>query len=83
MRTTIRLDDDLLRQAKQVAAATGRSLAEVVEDSLRQALARRRSQASESNVRPPVFEGGRLNERVDLDDSAGLLELMDRGVAPS
>jgi len=36
MRTTINIDDALLAQAKQVAARTGRSLTDVVEDALRE-----------------------------------------------
>ncbi len=40
MRTTIRLDDHLLADAKRVAAETGRTLAEVIEEALREALAR-------------------------------------------
>ena len=37
MRTTIRLDDDLLREAKVYAAATDRTLSRLIEDALREA----------------------------------------------
>jgi hypothetical protein len=40
MRTTVRLDDDLPRQAKALAGRTGRTLAAAIEDGLREALAR-------------------------------------------
>ena len=36
MRTTVRLDDDLLRQARALAARTGRTLSGVIEDGLRE-----------------------------------------------
>lgn len=41
MRTTIRLDDGLLAEVMRLAADTGRSMSEIVEDALRASLARR------------------------------------------
>src|ERR1700675_4442894 len=41
MRTTVRLDDDLLRQTKTLAAQTGRTLTAVIEDALRETIAPR------------------------------------------
>jgi len=77
MRTTIRLEDELLAAAKQRAAETGRTLTAVIEDALRQALGR--AEPPPSSVAPlPVVPGG-TRPGVDLDDSAGLLELMERG----
>ena len=78
MRTTVRLDDHLLKEAKQLAARTGRTLAAVIEDALREALARTKSSSRRSPVKVPTFRGNGLLPGVDLDDSAGLLELMDR-----
>jgi hypothetical protein len=43
MRITVRLDDRLLAEAKKHGAETGRSLTALVEDALRETLARRRS----------------------------------------
>jgi hypothetical protein len=40
MRTTIRLDDDLLLEIKQLAARSGKTLTSVIEDALREMLAR-------------------------------------------
>lgn len=77
MRTTIRLDDDLLADAKILAARTGRTLASVIEDALRESLARRTASA-DTRVELPTFRGGDgLQPGVDLDDSAGLLDLME------
>ena len=42
MKSTIRLDDDLLAATKHLAAQMGRTLTAVIEDALREALMRRR-----------------------------------------
>jgi Bacterial antitoxin of type II TA system, VapB len=78
MRTTINLDDDLLAEAKQVAARTGRTLAAVVEDALRESL-HRRHRPGVRTVELPVFGQGGFRPGVDLDDSADLLRLMEQG----
>jgi hypothetical protein len=77
MRTTINIDDALLAEAKQVAARTGRSLTDVVEDALRESLHRRHRTARRA-VELPVFGEEGLQPGVDLDDSAALLDLMDQ-----
>jgi hypothetical protein len=78
MRTTIRLDDRLLREAKKRAAERGTTLAAVIEDSLRQALARREPSHRRRKFRFPTFKGrGGLQPGVDLDDSAALLDRME------
>ena len=75
MRTTIRIDDDLLKEAKAVAAAGNRTLTEVIEDALRESLARRRATAGRARVKLPTFKGDGLQPGVDLNDSAALLDL--------
>ncbi|MCA1673120.1 MAG: ribbon-helix-helix domain-containing protein [Actinobacteria bacterium] len=81
MRTTVSIADELLSQAKQAAARSGRTLSAVIEDALRQSLAAPRS-APRQPVRLPTF-GGRLQPGADLDDSAALVELMDGDAAAS
>ena len=83
MRTTVRLDDDLLRQAKALAARTGRTLTAVIEDGLREALARQRKRQERPRVALPTFKGKGLRPGVDLDDTAGLLDILDGGRDPS
>ena len=78
MRTTVYLPDDLLAEAKKFATATGRSLTALMEDALREVLARRRRPHAQNTVELPTFPGGRLLPGVDLDDSAALLERMER-----
>jgi hypothetical protein len=83
MRTTIRLDDELLSQAKQAAARTGRTLTQVIEDALREALARRPgAQLKPQRAQLPTFDGSGPLPGVDLDSSAELLDLMDADAGP-
>jgi hypothetical protein len=78
MRTTIRLDDQLLARAKRLAADTGRTLTGVIEDALREVLARRPAAARRRPVRFTTYGGSGLQPGVDLDDGAALLDLMER-----
>lgn len=79
MRTTIRLDDDLLREAKQHAAATDRTLTSLIEEALRALLARSHRDAElPDRVTLPTHRGDGLQPGVDLDDSAELLTLMEQ-----
>jgi hypothetical protein len=71
------LDDDLLRQAKALAARTGRTLTDVIEDGLREALARRRGRQERAPVALPTFKGKGLRHGVDLDDTAALLDTVE------
>jgi hypothetical protein len=76
MRTTIDLDDEVLREAKQLAAANGVTLTRLIEDSVR-AVLRRRAERSGTRTELPVFHGRGLRAGVDLADSAELLDVMD------
>ncbi len=76
MRTTVRLDDDLLAAAKQRAAANHTTLTSLIEDSLRQTLALRPVGLSERLTLQTFGEGGTL-AGVELDDSQSLRDLMD------
>ena len=78
MRTTVRLDEGLLAQAKRMAAESGRTLTAVLEDALREKLARRRARPRTAPVRLKTVKGGGVRRGVDLDDSAALLDLMGR-----
>ena len=78
MRTTIRIDDQLLAEAKARAAASGRTLNSVVEDALREAFARRAATVVPGRPELPLFRDSRLMPGVDLDDSAALLDQMER-----
>jgi hypothetical protein len=77
MRTTVRLNDDLLREAKVCAAARGITLTRLIEDALREALARRRAGAARPRLRLRTFKGLGLQPGVNLDRNAALLDLME------
>jgi len=77
MRTTVRLDEHLLAQVKQYAAASGKTLTAVLEDALREALARRNATTRRKPVRLRTCDGTGVLPGVDIDDSASLLELME------
>jgi len=76
MRTTIRLDDDLLAKAKRQAADTGRTLNALFEDALRESLARRETPTKIKPIRLITFKGEGVRAGVDLDDNASLLDMM-------
>jgi hypothetical protein len=78
MRITVRLDPHLLAEAKTVAALSGRTLSAVIEDALCESLNRRRTRRATSNGKLPTFRGKGLRPGVNLDDSAALLELIER-----
>ena len=82
MRTTVRLDDDLLREAKERAALSGRTLTSIIEEALRIFLSRPRRSAGAKRPALPTFKGRGLQPGVDLDNTAALLDLMDRGDDP-
>jgi hypothetical protein len=82
MRTTIRMDDQLLREAKEYAARKGMTLTRLIEDAVRELLARSRQARVREPVCLPTFDGEGLQPGVDLDDTASLLDLMDAGDAP-
>lgn len=83
MRTTIRLDDDLLTEAKLYAARSGKTLTSVIEDALREALARPHQVARPTPIRLTTVAGRGLQPNVDLDDSAALLALMETSDDPA
>jgi hypothetical protein len=81
MRTTIRLDDPLLRRAKAQAAASGRSLNDFIADAVRAAVVPRGRAVERLPI--PTFSGRGLRPGVDLDDTASLLDVMNREVVYS
>ena len=77
MRTTVRLDERLLTEAKKHAAETGRTLTAVLEDALRETLARRSPRVKRKRIRLKTVKGDGIRPGVDLDDTAALLDLME------
>jgi len=77
VRTTINLDDQLLADAKSLAQQSGKTLTAVIEDALRERLARRPATPANPPTRLPTIAGTGPLPGVDLDNSAALRDLMD------
>ena len=77
MRTAIRLDDALLDEARRAAVEHGTTLTAIIEESLRERLARSRAATHRRHTRLPTTGGGGTLPGIDLDDSASLLDVMD------
>lgn len=77
MKTTLDLDDELLRQAKQQAAAAGLPLRVYVEDALRAQLLPRSRPRRAFKLKLPIVEG-RSPPAVDVADRDALYDLMER-----
>ena len=82
MRTTVRLNESLLREAKLQAARRGTTLTALIEEALRESLARQHDARQREPVRLVTFGGKGLHPGVDLDDSAALIELMEASSDP-
>ena len=77
MRTTININDQLLRSAKRLAAESNRTLTSVIEDGLRRILDNKNLEPTKRRFVIPTFGSGGLLPGVDLDDSAALLDRME------
>jgi hypothetical protein len=78
MRTTVRLDDALLDQARREASQRGETLTALIEQGLRIVLARRKAGPQRARVVLPVSrQGGGLRPGIDLNNSAALLDVME------
>ncbi len=77
------MDDQLLAETKQLAAQTGRTLTAVVEDALREMLARRKRSVERAPVSLKTVSGRGLLPGIDLDGSAALLGVMAEADGPA
>jgi len=77
MRTTITIDDDLLVRVKKEAAASHRSMSEVVEDALRASMERRTTRHEPFRLRLVTAGGSGVRPGIDIADNAVVRDLMD------
>jgi hypothetical protein len=78
MRTTVRLEENLLQKAKREAGRRGTTLTALIEQGLRLVLARPGKSAQRCQVSLPVCDaGGGTLPGVDLNNSAALLDRME------
>lgn len=76
MRTTLDLDDRLLRQAKALAASRGETLTRFLEGALREHL-RELARPAKGFRFQPVVRGGTRVPGVEIDDRDALYERME------
>jgi len=79
VRTTVAIDDELVRAAKTVAARSDRTLGAVVSDALRAYLGGLDTARWRPRVTFPQYGGSGLRPGVDLADKDALAELLDAG----
>jgi hypothetical protein len=78
MRTTVRLPDHLMIQAKKEAQRRGKTLTALIEQGLRLVLAQPPNPKQRKWISLPVSDAtGGLRPGVDLNNSADLWDLMD------
>lgn len=77
MRTTIRLSEDLLDEIKLLAAHSGKTMTAMIEDALREMIARQQPESEQKPVRLTTLSGYGIQQGIDLDDSAVLLSIME------
>jgi hypothetical protein len=78
MRTTVRLDDVLLKRAKREARKRGETLTALIERGLRLVLAKPQKGRERRRVDLPICRaGGGTLPGVDLNDSAALLDIVE------
>lgn len=76
MRTTLNLDDDLMRAIKRHAAASGKTVTALVEAALRDLLAQSKRKPRSHRLEWVVVPGG-AQPGVDLTDRDALIERME------
>lgn len=82
MRTTIRMNDELLRRAKKLAAEEGRTLTSIIEEGVANVLNSRRT-VSKRRVKLPVSKKrGGVWPGIHITNSAQLYDIMDRDDSP-
>jgi len=77
MRTTINLPDELIQRAKKAALEADTTLTEIIENALRESLARKSQKKPRREFKLITSGHGGLQPGVDLDDTSALLDLMD------
>ncbi len=78
MRTTISIDQGLLRRAKSISAANGETLSALIEDALRERLERVAPDAK-GDHRPllVIHKEGGVHPGINLDKTSELLGMLD------
>lgn len=81
MRTTLTLDDDVAAKLKSESRRAGRPFRDVVNETLRQGLASKRSSRARQPFKVTVRDLGAVRAGLSLDDVAGLVEQVEGPMA--
>ena len=76
MRTTIDIDDPILKEVKKLQKTEGKSLGRMISDLLAQALQRRKRSGPPSEQ--PHWISRNMNARINLDDKEALYAALDQ-----
>jgi hypothetical protein len=84
MKTTLLLDDEVHRQAKQASARLGIPLTRFIEEAIRLRISTDAARHAEPVRKLPVYQSmGGLRPGVDLDNTAELLNTLDQATEPA
>lgn len=75
-RTTVRIDDDLLRRTRKLAAEEGRTLTALIEEGLKWVTMKRRRGETKTIELPVSKASGGALSGIDINRSAELEEVM-------
>ena len=78
MRIKVSLDDNLMREAKQHALKTERTLTQLIQDALIVLMEREKGAKSPRVIQLTTFDGDGVHEGININSNANLLENMDR-----
>jgi hypothetical protein len=76
MRTTVNIDDPILKELKAIQQKEGKTLGRLISDLLAQALGERKS--AKLSTRAPVWISRAMGARIDLADREALYDAMDK-----
>ena len=76
MRTTVDIDDPVLKDLKKLQRKEGKSLGRLISDLLAQAIGERKS--AKAPVRPPQWISRAMGARIDLADREALYAAMEK-----
>ena len=78
MRTTLNINDTLLKKAKKCSIERNCSLGEIVDEALRLSLVTQKKSDTAAIARPlKTFAGSGIQPGIDLNNNASVLEAMD------
>jgi len=77
MRTTLNLDDAVVRAVKKEALRSGRTMTEVIEEALRETLFRKKVAPKKRFRLEMGTVKGSLNPGIDLTDRGNLIDTME------